>query len=184
MKLLSLPVFCGAFLIGALLGTASADCASSAQTTWPSAGKSYAIEAHAFGKTCDHAVAVVVIRGPRGQALWQDAFAANTLAPLVGTSDAAAMTTALADWISQKNVMYQTTADLPPWQAGADQPMNGEFPFIPNPENSDTPQTWEKLRNSKTPVVCYVQGMESMGCFMLEKKAGTLTRIGTQLFPG
>jgi hypothetical protein len=91
----------------------------------------------------------------------------------------AQMTRALGEWLLQSHT-FRSTADLPPWKKGDEQPTSGEFPFYP--EAGVDRDGYEQWRAQRLPVFCYVQGMESMSCVVL--KDGQMTKIGVQTFPG
>jgi hypothetical protein len=63
---------------------------------------------------------------------------------------------------------------------GAEHPVNGEFPFYPEPGVDR--DYYEKARALRAPVFCYVQGMESMSFVALIE--GGMVKLGVQSFPG
>jgi hypothetical protein len=100
---------------------------------------------------------------------------------LAQAHDQDAMRTALNEWIDPAhNTTMQTTSALPDWPANADAPASGEFPFYP--ESYVDRDSYIALREADVPLLCYVQGMESMACLAL--RDGQLEKVGVQSFPG
>ena len=75
-----------------------------------------------------------------------------------------------------------STADLPAWAEGAEYPVLGDFAFYP--EEGIDRATYTKVRDSKAPIFCYVQGMESMACVVKDAENGGFFKLGVQTFPG
>lgn len=74
---------------------------------------------------------------------------------------------ALANWINPaNNTTMLATSALPEWPVGAPQPANAEFPFYP--EANITREAYARLRAENRPLLCYVQGSESMACLALD----------------
>lgn len=96
-------------------------------------------------------------------------------------TDLASMKKALGEWIVDAAKARKTTADLPRWAKGKEQPMSGEFPFYP--EEGVDRSMYEELRGLKRPMLCFVQGMESEACIFLDGH-GDASKIGAQSFPG
>ena len=90
------------------------------------------------------------------------------------------MTARLKDWLRQDERLGKTTA-LPVWKKGGDAPKASEFPFYP--EAAITQDEYMKLRQADLPMYCHVAGMESEACLVLNRD-GTITKIGSQSFPG
>jgi hypothetical protein len=161
--------------------TASAkDCSGIAGTSWP-AIKGYTIGAIAGGPDCQKAVALIVIRDADGNAVFHESYIAEYVMVLAGAQNSADLTKALKEWIDTSSPQFNTTADLPEWKAGEDQPMLGEFAFYPE-EGMDR-EGYEKIRAAKTPVFSFVQGMESVAVVTVDPEAGVI-KIGAQSFPG
>lgn len=163
-------------------GQPVAGCNVSDAIDWaPVKGAPYRAEAHANGPgKCEDAAVTLVLRAPGGKALWVDARPATDVMTFASVSTRNAMQRALREWLTQEHD-YKTTSDLPEWKEGADAPMSGEFPFYPD-EGMDR-DAYEEMRGEKSPVFCFVQGMESMECLALAKDGG-ISKIGLQLFPG
>lgn len=160
---------------------AASGCSGAASKPWtPVKGRAYRAEAFSNGPTCPLAAVTIVVRAPDGKVLWADAAPAEHVMTFVEVKTRAQMTRALGEWLSQ-NHMFKSSAELPEWKKGADAPMSGEFQFIPEPEYDR--DAYEQARAAKSPVFCYVQGMESMACLILSND-GQMTKIGVQTFPG
>jgi hypothetical protein len=156
-------------------------CNASAAATWqPLKGRPYRLEAFSQGPSCARAAVVLVIRAPDGRVVWTHAAAAEHLMVFVEVKTRAQMARALREWLSQSHT-FRSTADLPEWKKGAEQPASGEFPFYVEPGIDR--DMYEGIRAAKQPVFCYVQGMESMACVVLDKD-GQITKVGVQSFPG
>lgn len=171
-----------AFALAAMaVTTASAkDCSGIAGTDWTQM-KGYTIGAIAGGPDCARAVALIVIRDADNNPVWHESYVAEQVMVLAGAQNDADMTKALSEWIDPSSPQFATTADLPDWPEGADSPMSGEFAFYP--EDGVDREAWAKIRAAKTPVYCYVQGMESTACVTNDPEMG-FYKIGVQTFPG
>jgi hypothetical protein len=156
-------------------------CNVAANDMWRPSGGEFSVEATSSGPDCARAVAMIVVRDSEGRVMWSEAHPAEHIMVLAPAQDAAAMRTALAEWISPaSNTTMLTSAALPEWPANADGPQNGEFPFYPEPGYDR--DSYTTLRANNLPLYCYVQGMESMACLALGE--GGLAKVGVQTFPG
>jgi hypothetical protein len=156
-------------------------CDASATAPWRTAsGQAFQVEATSSGPDCAHAVATLAIRDPQGAVVWADAGASEHIMPLAPAHDLAAMQRGLNEWINPNSRTITTSAGLPAWVEGAEQPKMGEFPFYPERDFDRT--AYEALRTRGVPVICYVQGMESLACIADDN--GEFTKVGVQTFPG
>lgn len=121
------------------------------------------------------------MRDADGNAVFHESYVAEYVMLLAGAQNSDELTKALKEWIDTSNQQFATTADLPEWKEGADQPVLGEFAFYP--EEGIDREGYEKLRAAKTPVFSFVQGMESVAVITVDPEAGVI-RIGAQSFPG
>lgn len=137
----------------------------------------YTVAASTAGPTCAGATATLTVTNAQGVELLNFSAPTEQVMTLAPAQDVAAMRTALADWIKGDDM--PTTARLPVWTAGASTPQV-EFPFYH--EENITQQRYEAVRAADLPMFCFVQGMESMACHVLED--GALTKLGVQSFPG
>jgi hypothetical protein len=158
------------FLGAAVPAQAAGNCSASASRAWLGGTT---IEAFAQGPTCEKAVVTLVIRNMAGNPLFMQAhdtaFLMNfTQAP---AANAKALGVTLKDWISGGGFM--TSADR--------LVLDGEFPFTVNEGVGKA--TLAKYRKEKMPLFCYIQGMESGNCVVLDKD-GAVVDLGVQSFPG
>lgn len=172
-----------AFLIAAAMPALADDCNARASSVWePGNGQTYTIEMLTDGATCDQAIATYVVRGPDGAPLYYNIYQASQVMVLAGQPTKADMEAALFQWGMQDagpdGVAH--TGSLPEWKAGAEAPEAGEFPFYPEASIDQT--YYEQLRAAKAPMICFVQGMESLACLALYE--GGFVVVGVQTFPG
>ncbi len=182
MKKLIAPAALAVAILTAPAALAAGKCTASADSTWAGAGPGYKVETFASGDKCETAMAVIVIRDETGAPGYYAAHPADSVAVLAGMASAKDLETALRNWVDPSQAAFQTTADLPEWKDGQEQPMLGEFYFYPE-QGIDRP-TYDKIRNSKAPIYCYVQGMESLACITRDAEGGGLFKVGVQSFPG
>lgn len=175
-----------AALMGAALFAAPAlaaeKCTASADSVWAGAGKGVTIEAFASGAKCETAMAVLVIRDETGAASYYEAYPAEFVMVLAGMATPKDLEAVLKSWIDTAQPVFATTGDLPEWADGAESPVLGDFAFYP--EEGIDRAAYTKVRDSKAPVFCYVQGMESMACIVKDAEGGGFFKLGVQTFPG
>ncbi len=165
-----------------VLGFASAraDCVAHFQRPW---GASQ-INADSLGPDCAHAVLVLTIRDAGGNAIWTSTHRTADLMtfqnlPKLNTKS---MVGELKQWVEADRRMA-SSANLPDWPQTASDgslPPGAEFPFRVA-ERLDR-KAYLALRNAKVPMMCFVSGMESQTCLVLDKES--VTDVGTQSFPG
>lgn len=156
-------------------------CVASASAPFKAGSATYTVEAFSDGPTCEKAVSALVIRQADSVVVWQEAMVNEFVMDLAGKANAKELGEALKEWVSGGSNIA-TTADLPEWKAGTDQPGAGaEFPFYQ--EEGMDQASYEEARKAKLPVFCYVQGMESLACIVVDP-AGGAYKIGAQSFPG
>jgi hypothetical protein len=157
--------------------SSAAGCAAVAATEW----QGFNVEASTRGPDCARAAVMLVFRASgSGEIARMETHRAMDLMTLASVDDAAAMETALGEWIDQSSPDFATTADLPEWPANAEAPVSGEFPFYP--AEGTTREAYDVIRARAAPLFCYVQGMESINCLALVD--GDLDSVGVQTFPG
>lgn len=157
-------------------------CAVSAVHPWideETPIRRYTAEAHTFGPTCEQAIAVLVIRAREGSPLYTWSGRVQDIFGLKDAGDAAAMTTALDDWIANSGGIAKTS-ELPAWETTDGQPQRAEFPFMP--ESWIDKAYWDTLKADNLDMFCFPQGGESLNCAAL--RGGQMEEIGLQLFPG
>jgi hypothetical protein len=151
------------------------NCPASASGTW----EGMQVEASASGADCAGAQATITIRNGT-QEMWSETYPANQVMVLAGAESVQDLQRRLNEWVNPPGAARDSTGDLPVWAAGAQHPMSGEFPFYT--EENVNRARYETIRGRDAPMFCYVQGMESEACLVLEN--GRVTKIGVQSFPG
>lgn len=162
-------------------GALALGCDARAATPWTAGDAQYSVEAVSAGPDCARAVATIVVRDSSGAPLYAEAHLAQHIMALAPATDAASMEVALREWTdATNNTTMITTSALPDWPANATAPANGEFPFYPDTDVDRA--AYLDLRQASVPLLCYVQGMESLTCLALRN--GQLENVGVQTFPG
>ncbi|MBI1186819.1 MAG: hypothetical protein GC206_05715 [Alphaproteobacteria bacterium] len=164
-------------------GLLAAGCRAEAAQTWRplGTGDPFTINAVARGPSCPQATAILTVRNPQGDVVWTESYAVAQVMTLADShQNSPELAQAMAAWIDPNTINLKLTRDLPDWPEGAEAPMAGEFPFYPETFVDRT--EYLRMRNTLFPIYCYVQGMESIACLVLEH--GRLTKIGVQTFPG
>lgn len=167
---------------------AATGCNVSSETQWgpigPSDHPAYRVEAWTHGSICEVSVVTLAIFARDGYPIYTWTGQSQFVFGLNEAKDAAAMKTALADWIDPGPEL-ETTATLPPWEETEGQPKRSEFPFMP--ADGMDKAAYEQLKKEAAPKYCFTQGGESMQCLALRSVEGSssyLEEIGLQLFPG
>jgi hypothetical protein len=150
------------------------NCPATASGSW----QGLQVEASATGSECATAEATIVIRSGE-QTLWSETYPSNQVIVLAGAGSVEDMQRRLNEWVNPPGAALNSTGDLPQWAAGAANP-GGEFPFYVE-EGVDRAR-YQAARSRDAPMFCYVQGMESLACVVLEN--GAITKLGVQSFPG
>lgn len=163
------------------IGAARGACQATARASWRTGQTRYSLEAASQGPTCLTAVSTLVIRDSSGGVVWADIFVNEQNFALQDADTPAKLAAALGQWIDQRDSGMATTQDLPAWGADQDLPATGEFPFYVE-ESFGTQKSYQALRTRAAPMICYVQGIESLGCIALVD--GGFIKVGAQSFPG
>jgi len=158
---------------------ASESCSLSAETDWQAGKQTLRVAAHSNGDDCAKAVVTLIVRDAKGGVLWTDSAPADHVMTFAEAKTPGDMMIALAEWIAADQP-FPSTADLPEWKPGADQPILGEFYFYPDAGVDRA--YYEQMRAARLPAFAYVQGMESMAVIVL--KDGRMEKLGAQTFPG
>ncbi|MES1199006.1 MAG: hypothetical protein ABUS48_03400 [Pseudomonadota bacterium] len=154
-------------------------CPAHAAAVWRAGENAFAVIGDTTGADCAHATATLSIRDGSQAVVYTASAPVADLMTLSSAKDAAAMQTALVQWIDPATAA-STTNDLPEWSANAENPIRGEFPFYPE-ERIDR-AVYSGIRAADAPMYCYVQGMESQACIAWTN--GQMTKLGVQTFPG
>jgi hypothetical protein len=174
-----IKVFIGFFLTFSCTSTAHAECSAKASRAWGA----LTIDAVSSGPTCAKAVVILIIREKSGEAKWARAHIAAQLLNFSQDpiADSNAMTEALKGWIAGDGFKTSVGA-LADWPAGKTEYMqDAEFPFrlVDNIDRA----TFLKYRSAKLLLFCYIQGIESGNCLVLDKNS-EIIELGVQSFPG
>lgn len=167
---------------------ADAGCNVSHEIQWgpigPTDQPAYNVKAWTHGSICEASVVTLAVFARDGYPFYTWSGEVQYLFGLKDAADAAAMKTALAEWLDQGPTL-ETTATLPAWDETEGQPKRAEFPFMPA-QGMDK-AAYEQLKKDNLPKLCFPQGSESLQCLALRSGADTgtaLEDIGLQLFPG
>jgi hypothetical protein len=149
---------------------AQAACTATVSRSWM---KGFTIEAFAQGPSCEKAVVTLVVRGKASAVLYMQAYDTGFLMNFSQSPPATPkqLQTTAKDWISGESFM--TSADK--------LVLDGEFPFTVNEAVDAT--AMKRYRKDKAPIFCFIQGMESGNCLVIDKD-GTIVELGVQSFPG
>jgi hypothetical protein len=174
-----LPAFATAQASGASKAQPSR-CATFASAPWLGGPTPrLKIEAFSEGPTCAKAVTVFVVRDASGDVLYSESHQSQFVMPLSDARTRAQMQTALRSWVTSINGA-SIRAGLPDWRSGAEAPVDQEFGFLPAEGMSRT--DYLAIKTGRMPLLCYVQGMESLKCLVYRN--GGFEDFGIQLFPG
>lgn len=167
-------------LLGFSAQGAIAQCQAQYERVW---GKAH-IYADALGADCGKSVLVLTVRDVKGNVLWASVHRSVDLLSFQdsGKLNAQSMKARLGEWVAEQQGRANSGA-LPDWPSSAKDgtlPPEAEFPFrvAEGMERKD----YLLLRKAKLPVLCFVAGMESERCLVLN--GSDVTEIGTQSFPG
>lgn len=155
-------------------------CATYVATPWTGGPTPrFKVEAFSDGPTCAKAVAVIVVRDASGTVLYSDSHKTEFVSPLSDAQTRAQLQTALQRWIGGVSGA-NLRANLPNWNLGAAGPVDTEFGFTP--AEGMTREEYLAIKAGRAPLLCYVQGMESLRCLVYRN--GGLEIFGIQAFPG
>jgi hypothetical protein len=135
-------------------------------------------EAYSDGPSCAKAVIVYVVRDSKGRIIYSQSHVSQFVAITRDARTPRQMRAALRDWVSLRNSAL-TSSSLPDWLPNADGPVPREFGFTPDPSISRA--TYLAIRASRSPILCYVQGIESLRCLVWRNNQ--LEPLGIQQFP-
>lgn len=156
------------------------NCPATATTQWHAGDQAITIDASVQGVDCASAQASLVFRGANGAELYAETFEVSQVMVLAAPESVDDLQRRLNEWISPPGAAPNSTDDLPVWEANAQTPVSGEFPFYPE-EGMDR-AAYTALRAAEAPMFCFVQGMESQACLTVQ--GGSLRKVGVQTFPG
>jgi hypothetical protein len=155
-------------------------CTTFAATPW-AAGPNPRVRIEAFsdGPSCAKAVAVIVVRDVLGSVLYSDSYQTQFVLPLSEARSRTQLQAALQNWMTGVNGASLKN-NLPDWVRGATAPIEKEFGF--SPAEGITRDDYLAIKSGRAPLLCYVQGMESIKCLVYRN--GGFQDFGIQAFPG
>jgi hypothetical protein len=137
------------------------------------------IEAVSSGPKCQRARVVITIKNATGATLHRQTYRSDQVAGLSNARTTSQMRNELRNWITYRgDETYHES--LPNWRRGQARPDAREFPFYP--ADGVTQTQYMAIKTNRTPIYCYVQGIESLNCLVLQ--GGALNPFGIQSFPG
>jgi hypothetical protein len=155
-------------------------CVVSASTLWQDGPTpNLRVEAFSDGPTCAKSVSTIVVRTHTGAVVHNSSYVSEFVLPLSDARTTGDMRTALRHWIGTRGGRFDHAA-LPNWLATKTEPEPKEFGFIPAEGLSRT--DYLAIKANRTPVFCYVQGIESLNCLVWRNNS--LQPFGVQQFPG
>jgi hypothetical protein len=164
---------------------ASQGCALTSATNWTipaargSAATTLRVIGRSSGRSCAKAALSYTILNARGRVVFRQTYQSDAVATFIGVRTQNQMRGALTDWIRPVNgVSFR--ANLPDWLVGADGPVEREFGFTP--AETMTREEYLGIKGDRTPIRCYVQGIESINCLIYH--GGVVDPFGVQQFPG
>lgn len=154
------------------------DCAGVVvATTWPA---NFTARAESVGP-CGRATLILSVSNLSGQIVWDDTGPSDQYFGFDDVTDVDLMYEALNLWIGDY-ASVSTTGTLPDWVAGEEYPLSSEFPFYV--DEGVTRDDYLQVRAADHPMICYVQGRESMRCLHPAANGYVLETVGVQSFPG
>ncbi len=167
-------------LLGFSAEHALADCQAQFERRWDKAH----IIVNALGPDCGHAVLVLTVRDSKNNVLWTGVQRSVDLMNFQdsGKLNSKTMQAELGNWVAEDSHLPNSAA-LPDWPASVQDgtlPPKAEFPF--RVTEGLARQDYLDLRKARLPILCFVGGMESQHCLVLDGEK--VTEIGSQAFPG
>jgi len=158
--------------------TAGCTRTTSHEVEWSTAGAPDMISTSSQGPTCAQAIVTFVVRNSQGDPLW--AFASTYYDMTTGgiaPEDAPAvsderMDEFLAGWA---NVTSSRSSTLPQWREEVATLTESASVFA-----YDTPferETYEMLRRSDLPMICYAAAVDATQCLIMDPASGAPTMI-------
>jgi hypothetical protein len=173
---------CWVLGIAMSLSTAAhAACYEVEKVAWPRLDTfSLTVEAYALGSSCAKASIVLLVTDNKGALQWSFARDAKTMMWFEdNVTDGAAMKLRLKEWLQAAvDASPSSTAALPDWKAGAEQPEideNGETGFYAG--EGAVRSDYLEMRAKGAPLFCFVSGIESTTCLVAHSDTH-VTEIG------
>jgi hypothetical protein len=173
-------------LLAAATPAAAAPCTTTAKAPWswgaggPRASAQLMITATTEGSDCHSAKATIVIHAMDGHPLYT---ATRPTAQVLTLSDAttpAEMTKALQSWVDSTTCPVAATDLLPIWKRGKPTlDATGNTPF----STSLTRTSYQQRRTAAEPLLCFIQGSESVTALSVSQDGQSAKPIGSFELP-
>ena len=161
---------------------AAQTCAATAKAPWTwgavgsRANAQLMITASTVGDDCHSAKATITIHAIDGRMLFAVSRPTSQVATLADATNAAQMTKALQSWVDSTTCPVGGSDALPPWKRGKPAvEATGNTPFITT-LNRDA---YFRHRTAAEPLLCFIQGAESVTALAVSPDGKFVTRIGS-----
>ena len=158
------------------------DCAATAKSPWTwgaggsRVGAQLMITASTTGADCHSAKAAITIHAIDGRMLFAISRPTAQIATLADAANATQMTKALQSWVDSTTCPVGSTDILPIWNRGKPQvEASGTTPFIA----TLTREAYMRHRAAGEPLLCFIQGAESVTALAVSPDGKFVTRIGS-----
>lgn len=158
------------------------DCAATAKAPWTwGAGGSRAnaqltITASTTGADCHSAKATIKIHAIDGRMLFAVSRPTAQVTTLADAANAIQMTKALQSWVDSTTCPVGGSDALPPWKRGKPAvETSGNTPFIATLSRD----AYLRHRTAAEPLLCFIQGAESVTALAVSPDGKFVTRIGS-----
>ncbi len=165
-----------------LANAAAQDCAATAKAPWTwGAGGSRAnaqliITASTVGDDCHSAKATIKIHALDGRMIFAVARPTAQVTTLADATSAIQMTKALQTWVDSTTCPVGGSDALPPWKRGKPAvEASGNTPFIATLSR----EAYLRHRAAAEPLLCFIQGAESVNALAVSPDGKFVTRIGS-----
>ncbi len=156
------------------------DCVATAKSPWSWGAADHpraqlVITASTVGDDCHSAKATLAIHATDGRLLFAIARPTAQVPTLAGAGNAAQMTKALQSWVDATTCPVGGSDVLPQWRRG--QPAvdaSGNTPFIATLPR----EVYLRHRAAAEPLLCFVQGSDSVTALAIGPNGPSVTRIG------
>jgi hypothetical protein len=161
-------------------------CAATAKAPWswgaggPRASAQLMITASTAGDDCHTAKATITIHAIDGRMLFAVSRPTAQVTTLADATDVAQMTKALQSWVSSTTCPVGGSDALPQWRRGKPAvDATGNTPFIA----TLTREAYIRHRTAAEPLLCFIQGSESVTALAVSPNGQSVTRIGSFALP-
>jgi len=161
-------------------------CAATAKAPWswgaggPRANAQLMITGSTAGDDCHSAKATITIHAIDGRMLFAVSRPTAQVTTLADATDVAQMTKALQSWVSSTTCPVGGSDALPQWRRGKPAvDATGNTPFIA----TLTREAYVRHRAAAEPLLCFIQGSESVTALAVSPNGQSVTRIGSFALP-